>query len=174
MLHRRIHAACYLIALLAVLAAILTAPGCQLFSPTASAEAKWAQARDALTTAQRTTLTRHQAGELSDATLQAIDPYVQQARAILDLAEAQLPEGGPSFDDLIREFERVLDAEIERRLQQEQSHALLGNPRRHQARDHADPVFHAAGRAGPAEGTDHRRAVRSGQAAGPGDGCGVG
>lgn len=66
-----------------------------------SPEARWAQARDGLTTTQDVVLILHDAGEISDEQLvREIDPAVQVARAALQKAEESLPDGPGVMDYL--------------------------------------------------------------------------
>lgn len=63
--------------------------------------ARWAQARDGLTTSQDVMLILHDAGEISDEQLvREIDPAVQVARAALSKAEEALPDGPGVLDYL--------------------------------------------------------------------------
>jgi PBP1b-binding outer membrane lipoprotein LpoB len=79
--HRRMH--------MAVLAAIaLVLAGCA-----SSPEARWAQARTTLTTAQDSALVLHSTGAIDDETLvDRVNPAVQTARVALERAEALLPD----------------------------------------------------------------------------------
>lgn len=62
---------------------------------------RWAQARVTLTSAEKTALAAHRSGLISDGILVRSDGLVKTARAALDKAELQLPEGGSVFEILM-------------------------------------------------------------------------
>jgi hypothetical protein len=98
----------------ALLMAALILQGCAS-TPTK----RWAQAREALTVSQNILLAQVQAGRLSDEEIRASDALIQAARRGLQLAEAQLPAGGETFDDRLAIIEAALDRLLETLGQQE-------------------------------------------------------
>lgn len=87
------HKGRHLLSLFLILAFILPLVGCAT-----TPAARWAQARQTLTTAQNTILESHRAGLVSDKDLVALDPFVKAVRGALDRAAAELPAGGSAFD----------------------------------------------------------------------------
>ncbi len=86
---------------LMVVLALATAAGCA-----ATPEDRWFQQREALNTANRVYLAqRHQ---LTDEQIILHGELLQAARASLDEAKAQLPEGGPTFDATLDVVESIL------------------------------------------------------------------
>lgn len=67
----------------------------------ATPKARYTQARSALTSAQEVTLAAHDAGELTDQQMLAIDPYFTAAQRALAVAFTMLPAGGPTFDQML-------------------------------------------------------------------------
>lgn len=74
--------------------------GCETLSTTPTQ--RWAISRESLTRSQNVILESHKAGYVSDQRLVAADKLVQSARRALARAEAQLPQGGKEFDNLIQ------------------------------------------------------------------------
>lgn len=60
--------------------------------------ARWAQARDTFTQAEKQVLLQHKLGNVSDRDLIALDAFAQAIRSALAAAEQRLPEGGKTFD----------------------------------------------------------------------------
>jgi hypothetical protein len=70
---------------------------------------RWAQARTTLTRTQDTILIAHEAQMIDDATLVKADPMIKSARAGLEVAEQQLPEGGTTFEHYMNIVDGILD-----------------------------------------------------------------
>lgn len=96
-----------------LLTLLLCLAGCAV-TPTA----RWAQARDALTTGQNVTLQLHDAGVVSDEELVAADQGVQAARRALSIAESQLPDGGQTFEQWMHLVDGVLETLQQYQLQE--------------------------------------------------------
>jgi uncharacterized membrane protein YgcG len=79
----------------------------------ASPTARWAQARDTLNTAEKTIVTQHRAGTISDADLVALDSSVQAARKALTAAQQQIDNSGgaatPAFEFYLDLTDSILD-----------------------------------------------------------------
>lgn len=75
----------------------------------ATPTARWAQARDSLSLAERAVLRQHEAGTISDDDLIALDDFVQGARRSLKNAEKLLPQGNGQFDFYLDLVEGVLE-----------------------------------------------------------------
>ena len=71
--------------------------------------ARWAQARESLTVAQDAALELHAQGVLPDRALVIADPAAQAARAALQAADEQLPDG-PNLVTYLDAAERALAA----------------------------------------------------------------
>ena len=78
------------------LALLACLPGCA-----ATPTQRWAEARIALNTVQNSLVDLNANGLLSDEDFVATRQFVKPARAALDAAEAQLPEGSGTFVDLL-------------------------------------------------------------------------
>lgn len=87
-----------ILALIAATAIAILAclPGCGT-TPTQ----KWAEAQIALNTVENSLVDLNSHGIISDEDFVASKKYVYPARSALDAAEAQLPEGGGTFSDLL-------------------------------------------------------------------------
>lgn len=86
---------------LAVVLALTAAAGCA-----ATPEDRWFQQREALNTANRIYLTH--VPVMTDEQIVHYGELLQTARAQLDQAKAQLPEGGSTFDTGLKMVEVVL------------------------------------------------------------------
>ena len=80
---------------------------------------RWAQAREALTASQNILAAHVRAGRLSDEQIQTCDALIRSARGGLEVAEAQLPAGGESFEDRLQIVEAILNELLETLAQQE-------------------------------------------------------
>lgn len=95
------------VSILILIAAFIA--GCAT-SPTA----KWAQAREALTTAQDVLVLQHESGRVNDVDFVRIGEYFAPARAALDQAAVYLPDGGKSFEDrlsVVKAFIKQMQAQ---------------------------------------------------------------
>lgn len=81
---------------LALLLLALLLTGCAT-NPTA----RWAQARESVTTAQDVTVGLHQAEVIDDTDLKTVAPWLIAARNQVNAAYVYLPEGGPTYDKLL-------------------------------------------------------------------------
>jgi hypothetical protein len=86
--------------MLIVLLALATAAGCA-----ATPEDRWFQQRDALNTANRIYLAN--VPQMTDEQIVHYGELLQTAREQLNEAEAQLPEGGSSFDTMLDPRDRT-------------------------------------------------------------------
>ena len=74
---------------------------------------RWAEARIALTAAQDTIVDLYEANLISDAEMASTEPVIKPARRALEVAESKLPEGGPTFEQLL-DMARAAVEELQR------------------------------------------------------------
>lgn len=153
--------------------------GCCLLGGCATdPQTRWAQGREALTSATLLATQAVEAGKLSDRQILAVDAAIQSARRALEVAETQLPDGGQTFDSYMNIVSGVLDRLIETLsehgplLEHDNGHSG------HHPGDHRGPASdrldRQASRPGPCgRATDHR-ADSHDQGAGGAGGCCLG
>ena len=70
--------------------------------------ARWVQQREAVTTTQDVIVSLHEAEIVSDDAVRKVAPWIVTARNGVNMAYADLPDGGPAFDSRLAKVRSLL------------------------------------------------------------------